>query len=166
MNRVELKPYENAYRSAMLSDIAAFWKTHSHTITPTQAAGDIDAWTAEGHELYTILFDGVAVGFLHMGSRGGACDWLEDVFVREDFQNRGIGSAAIETVWAMLRKKGLETMYLEVIPANEGAIRLYHRLGFTNLNTITLNRSVKKKRQPGIQNIGRLEFRTDRPDNR
>lgn len=65
----------------------------------------------------------------------------------------------------MLREKGLETMYLEVVPANEGAIRLYHRLGFTNLNTLTLNRSVKEKRQLGTQNIGGLEFRTYRPNN-
>lgn len=165
MNQVELKPYENADEATMLADIAAFWKTHYHTVTPAQAAEDLEAWTAEGHELYRILFDGEAMGFLHMGSRGCACDWLEDVFVREEFRGRGIGSAAIEAAWAMLREKGLETMYLEVVPANEGAIRLYHRLGFTNLNTLTLNRSVKEKRQLGVQNIGELEFRTYRPNN-
>lgn len=149
----------------MLADIAAFWETHYQTVTPTQAADDLKAWTAEGHALYTILFDGEAVGFLHMGSRGGACDWLEDIFVRESLRGQGIGTAAIEAAWTMLREKGLETMYLEVVPANGGAIRLYHRLGFTNLNTLTLNRSVKEKRQLGIQNINGLEFRTYRPNN-
>lgn len=64
----------------------------------------------------------------------------------------------------MLREKGLETMYLEVAPANEAAIRLYHRLGFTNLNTLTLNRSVKKKSQLGTETIGGLTFRTYRPN--
>lgn len=165
MSKVELKPYENVYKTAMLADISAFWETHYQTVTPTQAAGDIEAWTAEGHALYTILFNGGAVGFLHMGSRGGACDWLEDVFVREEFRDRGIGSAAIEAAWDMLRAEGLETMYLEVVPANERAIRLYYRLGFINLNTLTLNRSVKEKQQLGIQNIDGLEFRTYRPNN-
>ncbi|ANU52637.1 GNAT family N-acetyltransferase [Acutalibacter muris] len=125
----------------------------------------IEEWTSEGHALYAIFSNGLEVGFLHMGSRGDACDWLEEVFVREDFRRQGIGSTAIEAAWAMLREKGLETMYLEVVPANEGAIRLYHRLGFTNLNTLTLNRSVKEKRQLGTQNIGGLEFRTYRPNN-
>lgn len=64
----------------------------------------------------------------------------------------------------MLRKKGLETMYLEVVPANAAAIRLYHRLGFTNLNTLTLNRSVKEKRQLGAETIGGLAFKTYRPN--
>ena len=165
MNQVELKLYENAYKEAMLEDIAAFWSTHYQTVTPAQAAGNIEEWTSEGHALYAIFSNGLEVGFLHMGSRGDACDWLEEVFVREDFRRQGIGSTAIEAAWAMLREKGLETMYLEVFPANEGAIRLYHRLGFTNLNTLTLNRSVKEKRQLGTQNIGGLEFRTYRPNN-
>jgi len=149
----------------MLADIAAFWTTHCLTVTPDQAAEDLKAWTGKQHELFVILSDGAPAGFLHMGSRGGACDWLEDVFVREELRGQGIGGQAIELAWERLRAQGLETMYLEVVPANEGAIRLYHRLGFTNLNTLTLNRSVKEKRQLGTETVGGLEFRTYRPNN-
>lgn len=165
MSKIELKPYESGYESTMLADIAAFWTTHCLTITPEQAAGDLDDWTGKRHELYVILSDGAPAGFLHMGSRGGACDWLEDVFVREELRGRGIGGRAIELAWERLRAQGCETMYLEVVPANGGAIRLYHKLGFTNLNTLTLNRSVKEKRQLGTETIGGLEFRTYRPNN-
>lgn len=164
MNRVELKPYEDAYEADMLADITAFWETHHNVITLEQAKGDLKAWTEAGHELYTILSDGEVAGFLHMGNRGGGCNWLEDVFVREGFRGQGVGSAAIETAWMRLREEDQETMYLEVVPANEGAIKLYHRLGFTNLNTLTLNRSVKEKRQLGTQDIGGLEFKTYRPN--
>lgn len=164
MGEIEIKRYDGSCRAEMLSDIAAFWTTHYLTVTPEQAEEDLQAWTAEGHELYVILAGGKGVGFLHMGNRGGACDWLEDIFVREELRGRGIGGRAIELVWEMLREKGLETMYLEVVPANEAAIRLYHRLGFTNLNTLTLNRSVKKKSQLGTETIGGLTFRTYRPN--
>ena len=165
MNKIEIRPYDGSREAEMLRDIAAFWTTHYLTVTPEQAAEDLCAWTAEGHELYVILADGEEAGFLHMGSRGGGCDWLEDVFVREELRGRGIGGRAIELAWEMLREKGLETMYLEVVPANEAAIRLYHKLGFTNLNTLTLNRSVKEKRQLGTETIGGLTFRTYRPNN-
>lgn len=164
MEKVELKIYDSSREAEMLSDIAAFWKTHYVDLTPEGAASDLRAWTAKGHELYVILAGGEQVGFLHMSSRGGACDWLEDVFVREGLRGRGIGGQAIELAWEMLRKKGLETMYLEVVPANAAAIRLYHRLGFTNLNTLTLNRSVKEKRQLGTETIGGLAFKTYRPN--
>lgn len=165
MDQIELKPYENAYEAELLADIAAFWTTHCLTLTPEQARGDLAAWTEQGHELYVICREGRPAGFLHLGSRGGACDWLEDVFVREELRGRGVGSRAIELAWDLLREKGLETMYLEVVPANGAAIRLYHRLGFTNLNTLTLNRSVKEKRQLGTETIGGLAFRTYRPHN-
>lgn len=164
MGEIEIKRYDGSCRAEMLSDIAAFWTTHYLTVTPEQAEEDLKAWTEEGHELYVILAGGKGAGFLHMGSRGGACDWLEDLFVREELRGQGIGGRAIELAWEMLREKGLETMYLEVVPANEAAIRLYHRLGFTNLNTLTLNRSVKKKSQLGTETIGGLTFRTYRPN--
>ena len=165
MENIEIRLYDGSREAEVLSDIAAFWKTHYADLTPEEAAGDLQAWTADGHELYVILCGGIQAGFLHMGSRGGACDWLEDVFVREELRGRGIGSRAIELAWDMLREKGLETMYLEVVPANGAAIRLYHKLGFTNLNTLTLNRSVKEKRQLGTETIGGLTFRTYRPNN-
>lgn len=165
MEKIALRPYDSGFEAETLSDIAAFWTTHYLTVTPEQAAEDLRAWTAEGHELYVILAGDESAGFLHMGSRGGECDWLEDVFVREELRGRGIGSRAIELAWEMLREKGLETMYLEVVPANEAAVRLYHKLGFTNLNTLTLNRSVKEKRQLGTETIGGLKFRTYRPNN-
>ena len=165
MEKIEIRPYDGSREAEMLSDIAAFWTTHYLTVTPEQAAEDLRAWTSEGHELYVILAGGESAGFLHMGSRGSNCDWLEDVFVREELRGRGIGGRAIELAWEMLREKGLETMYLEVVPANEAAIRLYHKLGFTNLNTLTLNRSVKKKAQLGTETIGGLTFRTYRPNN-
>ncbi len=164
MENVELRAYDGKCEAEALSDIAAFWTTHYLTVTPEQAAEDLHAWTAEGHELYVILAGGERAGFLHLGSRGGECDWLEDLFVREELRGRGIGSRAIELAWDMLREKGLETMYLEVVPANAAAIRLYYKLGFTNLNTLTLNRSVKEKRQLGTETIGGLTFRRYRPN--
>ncbi len=164
MEKIEIRPYDGSREAEMLPDIAAFWTTHYLTVTPEQAAEDLRAWTAEGHELYVILAGGESAGFLHMGSRGSNCDWLEDVFVREELRGRGIGGRAIELAWEMLREKGLETMYLEVVPANAAAIRLYHKLGFVNLNTLTLNRSVKEKRQLGTETIGGLTFRTYRPN--
>ncbi|MDE7262466.1 MAG: GNAT family N-acetyltransferase, partial [Oscillospiraceae bacterium] len=97
MSKVELKPYERGCESTVLADIAAFWMTHYLTVTPEQAKDDLEAWTGARHELYVILADGVPAGFLHMGERGGgACDWLEDVFVREELRGRGIGGQAIE----------------------------------------------------------------------
>ena len=78
MGEIEIRPYDGGCKAEMLSDIAAFWAAHYLTVTPEDSEGDLKAWTAEGHELYVILAGGKEAGFLHMGSRGGACDWLEE----------------------------------------------------------------------------------------
>lgn len=164
MGCVELVPCGNVPEQELLADIMAFWRTHNAAVTPESAREDLALWTGEGHELYAILEDGAQAGFLHLGSRGGDCDWLEDVFVREDLRGRGVGGRAIELAWELLERRGLETMYLEVVPANEGALRLYHRLGFCNLNTLTLNRSKKEKPPQGTETVCGLTFRTYRPN--
>ena len=164
MDRVELAPCGSACEQELLSDIAAFWRTHHAAASPESVREDLALWTGEGHELYVILEGGEPVGFLHLGSRGGECDWLEDIFVREDRRGRGIGSRAVELAWALLEQRGLETMYLEVVPSNVGALRLYHRLGFCNLNTLTLNRSKKEKQPLGSETISGMTFRTYRPN--
>ncbi len=162
---VTLRPYEDGDEAFLLEAIPAFWRTHHANVTAEEARKDLDAWTGEGHTLYLILSHGEPAGFLHMGSRGSECDWLEDIFVLAALRGRGIGSAAMERAWELLRAQGLETMYLEVVPANAAAIRLYYRLGFTNLNTLTLNRSVKEKQQLGTETVSGLTFKTYRPNN-
>ena len=78
---VTLAPYENEADTAIRL-IIRFWQAHNHE-TPKleEAAEDLTRWTKEGHRLYFIRYGGEAVGFVHLGSRGGEIDWLEELFV-------------------------------------------------------------------------------------
>lgn len=165
MKTVEIRNYEPQYEEMVIEDIISFWKTHNANLSPEGAKRDLQNWIGEKHELFLIFADDILAGFVHLGSRGGACDWLEDIFVKEIYQGQGIGSSAIQCVWDRIRAKGLETLYLEVVPANIEAIKLYHKLGFTNLNSLTLNKSVKKKEVMGEETIQGLSFKTYRPNN-
>lgn len=64
---------------------------------------------------------------------------LHDVAVHPDFRGRGIGSALFMEAEAVARKRGCCKLTLEVLEGNEGAKRLYHRLGFRpySLDTAT-----------------------------
>ena len=125
--------------------ITKFWQEHNH-FTPSYAdvCEDLREWTKEGHFLYFICLDNNHVGFVHLGSRGCEADWLEDIFVLPEFQRKGIGSRAIQLAENIVKEYS-ESLYIEVAVRNMMAIRLYQRIGYDCLNTIT----IRKDFQPG-----------------
>ena len=57
--------------------------------------------------------------------------WIEELYIRPAFQNRGLGRACLEQIRA--RYPRAARFRLEVEPENEAARRLYARLGYVSL---------------------------------
>ena len=62
------------------------------------------------------------------------------VSVVAGFRRRGIGRALIEYLERWAEARGVERMILNVSEANEGAIRLYHALGYRDYDRAMLKR--------------------------
>ena len=62
------------------------------------------------------------------------------VSVVAGFRGRGIGRALIEHLERWAAGRGVERMILNVSEANEGAIRLYHELGYRDYDRAMLKR--------------------------
>jgi len=60
------------------------------------------------------------------------------VSVVEGYRGRGIGRALIEHLEGWAADHGVERMILTVSDANEGAIRLYHQLGYRDFDRMML----------------------------
>lgn len=137
-----LQPYSGEQEAAV-SLIQAFWRCHSFVEqTREDALQDLQAWTAGKHSFFFILHDEERVGFLHLGSRGGPADWLETLFVLPTWQNRGIGSAAVHLAEEIVQSYS-DFLHIEAVARNEGAIRLYHRLGYDCLNSIIIRKDFR-----------------------
>lgn len=136
---VQLIKYDGGEAEA-LPLIQAFWKAHNQYDQPTEEAKeDLSAWTGPGHAFYFIGCGGERVGFLHLGSRGAEIDWLEDLFVLPQYQKKGIGAQAVRLAEEIVREYS-QSMYIEAAAWNEGAVRLYKRLGYDCLNTISVRK--------------------------
>lgn len=131
--------------------IRQFWKAHNGAEPSAEdAAEDLALWTQDGHRLYLIHRSGEAVGFVHLGSRGCAIDWLEDIFVLPQHQNQGIGTQVIGMVEQIVREYS-ESLYIEAAARNQRAIRLYRKLGYDCLNTITVRKDFCPERHETLR---------------
>lgn len=127
-------------QEAAVSLIQAFWRCHSFVEqTKEDALQDLQAWTTGKHSFFFILHDEERVGFLHLGSRGGPADWLETLFVLPSWQNRGIGTAAVHLAEEIVQSYS-DFLHIEAVARNEGAIRLYRKLGYDCLNSIIIRK--------------------------
>ena len=65
---------------------------------------------------------------------------LDELYVREGFQRGGVGARAVEEAAAACAAWGVRALRLEVAWENDGAQRLYRRLGFDAHGRHTMTR--------------------------
>ena len=156
---IKLIPYQGESDFA-IELIIRFWQAHNQCVPSREVAVmDLSAWTQPGHRLYFISYNDLTVGFLHLGSRGCDPDWLEDIFVLPEFQGRGIGSQAIRLAEDIVREYS-PCLYIEIAARNTNALRLYRRIGYDCLNTVTIRKDFQpdKLQTVGQETIAGLEF--------
>ena len=149
---VVLEEYHSRFREETIERIIRFFGYHcelrgkkqiSDEKSHESAAKTLYDWICDGHELYVIEHNERAVGFLHIGYRGGNVAWIEDVFVDESMRRKGIATEAIKMAEELIKSKpGYDAVCLDVIPRNLDALRLYHKLGYDSLNMITVRKEL------------------------
>ncbi len=61
---------------------------------------------------------------------GGIQVWIEELYIRPEFRSKGLGSEFFKEIERLVPAARYR---LEIEPENEGAVRLYRRLGFSDL---------------------------------
>ena len=95
---------------------------------------DIDACLSDSPYIEGFVFecDGENCGYAMIAKSfstefGKPCIWIEDLFIKENFRNAGLGSE----FFAFIENEYPDALFrLEVEDENEGAVRLYKKFGF------------------------------------
>ena len=80
--------------------------------------------------------------------------------LRREFWRQGIATEAIRLAEGIVRAKpGYTALCLDVVPRNESALRLYHKLGFDSLSLLTLRKELGENKRDRRENLLGLTFR-------
>lgn len=80
------------------------------------------------HERHDVGYVVIGLGFSI--EYGGIDAFLDEFYVEPAFRGRGIGTTALQALGSIARRLNVRALHLEAMPANDGAARLYERLGF------------------------------------
>ncbi|MBE5803097.1 MAG: GNAT family N-acetyltransferase [Clostridiales bacterium] len=91
-------------------------------------------------EYERIMLEGELVGYVHFSQDGDRME-LDDLYILPEYQGRSIGTRVIQRCCGMTDLP----VYLYVFIRNEGAVKLYQRLGFRIIQTIGNSRYIMQK---------------------
>ncbi len=99
---------------------------------------------------YMLEYEGRTVGYglvqlSYSNEAGGMQMFLEELYIREGYRNKGLGKEFFERVYAS--RDDVVRYRLEVTAVNERAISLYKRLGYENLDYVQMIKDVDKDPQ-------------------
>lgn len=128
-------------RQAKVEDREFLFELHRASLGPvieatwgpwddTQQRQFHDAWF-EPSRLFIVLTDDEPAGVVDAYRRPDGTVYLSRLELLPAFQNLGIGTALVHQLVAQAGSSGPAVIELDVLEQNEGARRLYERLGFT-----------------------------------
>jgi GNAT superfamily N-acetyltransferase len=115
-----------------------FWQTDE------ESRETLNEWQNQG-TVYNVYFEDSVVGFFYIRFGGQDVAWLEDLFIAEEFRGRGIGKQAFNMLDELMKQKNVNSMFVNVIPRNTGAIEFYLNCGFDHLNMIELRKNYDQR---------------------
>jgi len=85
----------------------------------------------ENHDLYTIKINNEIVGFIAINPNfmcPGEVAFVEEIAIKESFQNKGIGTFVFKEIFKIYKEKGFKR-FLGIVNVNSKAKKLYDKLG-------------------------------------
>ncbi len=136
-----LRPVGAEHRETYLALVDAFYHSPAvmHAIPQSYMERTFEAIVAESPYTDAFLMEnpaGDCMGYVLLSKTfsqeaGGEAVWIEELYVLPAYQGQGLGTRVFGCLWQLY--PNCRRFRLEVEPDNEGAIRLYQRMGFTVL---------------------------------
>ena len=132
-------------RAAFLQMVHEFYHSPAvlHPVRETNFERTLNAALTESPyvDIYMIEDEGTAAGYCQVSlswsnEAGGLVVWVEELYIRESFQGKGLGGACLTFIRD--RYSDAARIRLEISSDNQGAKRLYQRHGYEVLDYVQM----------------------------
>lgn len=141
-NQLVLEPMELRHKETVLPMVLEFYSSDAvdHPVPPRIVEQTfLDAVDPKNTLLcgYLLKKGGLVLGFFYLTffyacEVGGLCVMIEEIFIKKEFQGKGLGKQAMS--WIHQAYSNAKRFRLEVAENNQGAKKLYASLGYEDLS--------------------------------
>ena len=131
--REDLDSITEIYNEAVIKTVATF-------DTEPKTVKDQKKWFNDHESKNPILvaeLNGVIVGWASLSKWSDRCAYSDtaeiSLYVREEYQGKGIGRCLIETIIKEGEKTGLHTIIARITGGNESSLHLHRSVGFIHI---------------------------------
>ena len=77
----------------------------------------------------------------------------------KNYRNKGIATRSIRVAEEIIKSHvGYTSICFDVVPRNNEALRLYHKLGYDNLSIITVRKELYENNRDKVEKLMGLDF--------
>ena len=133
----------------VLNMMEQFYAMNNYTFDRRTALRSMASFAGDSNlgRVWVIRYDGKAVGYVVLTfgfsfEYFGYDAFVDELYVYEQYRNKGIGSAALEFVQGQAINLGINALHLEVEPNNAAGMKLYRDHGFLEKGRIPLTKRI------------------------
>lgn len=112
--------------------------------------------TDEHYPIYLCIKDNEVAGYMILKIDGVI--WIEQLYVKENYRRKGIGSLLFEEAEKISHDLGEETLFNYVHPNNDTMINFLRSKGYTVLNLLEIRKPYKDEKTNKKYKIGNNDF--------
>ncbi len=126
--------------------LVEFWHSQLYTPSDSDVLEDIRRMIDTKGIGRLIMHGEEIAGFIYVNEKYGYLNNIEYLFIDKKFRGKGLATFAINEIKKIvLSHADNDRVQIEVAPNNIRALRLYHRLGFQSIDTMTLSTGIPGK---------------------
>lgn len=121
------------------------------------AMEELDYFAEMGYPVFAAK-DGRTVAGYVVCRTEGPCLWVEQLYVRDEYRRRGVGTLLFKKAEELASSMGEDTVYNYVHPNNDRVIGFLRSLGYTVLNLIEVRKPYRGETLKTKIPVGNNEF--------